>query len=415
MKRVCALLLLLAGASQQSHAEDWPQFLGPERNGLSSETGLIDSFPDGGPQVVWRQPLGVGMSNVAVVKGLVYTMFQDADSQYVVAMKEESGNIVWRSEVGKSYKNAMGNGPRATPTVFADRVFSFTGDGILTCQEASSGRIHWNLNAVRDAGGKPAEYGNASSPLIAGDNVVVQVGGSAGAVAAYDIKTGKRAWAAGRGSAGYSSPVLLPLAGRKQVVAFIGAAVLGIDPADGKVLWTYPYTTAFDCNTSSPVLIDDDVVLISSGENHGSAMLRIASLGGSDGAEVVWSSIGPRSVLRAEWQTPIQYKGHLYGLDNVGSAGTVTNMVCVRVRDGEQVWIERRFGKSNMTFADGKFFASTMKGELVLINASAEGFDEVSRASILEAATRQAPVIANGKLYLRDDNEVVCLNVKASE
>ena len=129
-------------------------------------------------------------------------------------------------------------------------------------------------------------------------------------------------------------------------------------------------------------------------------------------AQAIWESIGRTSVLRAEWQTPVLLDGYLYGMDNVGSAGPVTNLVCVRAEDGEQMWNQRRFGKSNLVAADGKLFISTMKGELVLVKASPKAFTEVSRATILSQQTRQAPVIANGMLYLRDNTEIVCLKIK---
>lgn len=392
-----------------SFAADWPQFLGPSRNGVSAETGLIDSFDSSGPRIVWRTLVGTGMSNVSVAGGTVFTMYQDSQKQYLVALDEKTGNQKWQVAVNDAYRNSMGDGPRATPAVHEDRVYSFSGEGLLSAHDAESGRILWTRNAVLDAGGKPSEYGMASSPLIVGKHVIVQVGGSAGAVAAYNIGSGQLAWAAGRGTAGYSSPVLMKLSGQEQVVAFVGAAAMGIRPADGTVIWTYDYPTDYDCNTASPVQLDDDSVLISSGENHGSTILNINADGD---VKVEWASTGPRSVLRAEWQTAVLHDGKLYGFDNVGSAGPVTNMVCVNVSDGTQSWIQRRFGKANLTFADGRLYISTMKGELVIVSAAPDGFEETARATILESQTRQAPVIANGRLYLRDDNEVVCVNVK---
>ena len=244
-----------------------------------------------------------------------------------------------------------------------------------------------------------------------GKTVIVQVGSRKGAVAAFNREDGGLLWTAGSGTAGYSSPVLMNLAGTQQVVALVGAAALGIDPSTGDVLWNYNYVTEYDCNTASPVRLDDDRVLISAGENHGSTILTVKQTSGRFSARPSWESLGRTSVLRAEWQTPALLDGFLYGMDNIGSAGPITNLVCVRVSDGEQVWSQRRFGKSNLTLADGKLFISTMAGELVLVTAAPDGFAEVSRATILKKATRQAPVIANGQLYLRDDNEVVCLKV----
>ncbi|MFT5466414.1 MAG: outer membrane protein assembly factor BamB [Verrucomicrobiales bacterium] len=392
-------------------ADDWPQFLGPNRNGISLETGLIDSFPESGPEVIWRKSLGVGMSSIAIADGLAYTVFQDSVGQYVVALDEISGEQKWQTKLGSSYSNSMGSGPRATPTIQGDKLYAFTGEGILCALNAKNGDLLWTVNTPDDVSAKPAEYGMASSPLVVGDAVVVQVGARNAAVVAYDRGDGTRLWAAGSGAAGYSSPVLMNLAGKEQIVAFVGAAALGIDPESGAELWKVNYVTDYNCNTACPVQLDDSSLLISAGEKHGSTVLKIKRSGQGFEAETGWSSLGGSSVLRAEWQTPALIGGYLFALDNIGSAGPVTNLVCVRAEDGNQMWAQPKFGKSNLTMADGKLFLSTMRGELVLVKASTEGFEEVSRAKVLQMQTRQAPVIANGKLYLRDDNEVVCLKV----
>ncbi|MEQ9408419.1 MAG: PQQ-binding-like beta-propeller repeat protein [Fuerstiella sp.] len=408
---VWLVLLLLFSTASSASAGDWPQFLGPHRTGISEESGLIDSFPASGPPVVWRTPLGVGMSSISVVGNNVYTMYQDAQHQYVVALDARSGEKLWQTRVAESYRNAMGNGPRATPTVLKDSVFAFTGEGILCALNRKDGELRWSAATHKEPGGRAAEYGMASSPLVVGQTVVVQTASRDGAVAGYDVETGKRRWAAGNGAAGYSSPVLMKLAGRPQIVAFVGAMVLSIDPADGSELWRYDYVTDYDCNTASPLQLDDSSVLVSAGENHGSTILKVTTSGDGLEAKPGWSSLGKDSVLRAEWQTPVLHDGHLFALDNVGSAGPITNLVCVRIADGQQVWRQPRFGKSNLMLADGKLFLTTMKGELVLVKASTNGFEEISRATILQQMTRQAPVIAAGRLYLRDDSEVVCLDV----
>jgi outer membrane protein assembly factor BamB len=203
---------------------------------------------------------------------------------------------------------------------------------------------------------------------------------------------------------------LLDLAGRKQVVVFAGSEALGVDPATGDVLWTYPFETNFECNIITPITIDGRLFL-SAGENHGSVLLSLEPKGKAYEVAEAWSSLGVKSVLRSEWQTPVLHEGYLYGMDNVGGAGPITHLTCIDAATGERAWQQLRFGKGNFILADGKLFISTMKGELVIVEANPKKFVELARATVLES-TRQAPALANGLLYLRDDSEIVCIDVR---
>ncbi|MEZ6133207.1 MAG: PQQ-binding-like beta-propeller repeat protein [Planctomycetaceae bacterium] len=413
MRSRCAVVFVCCfGAWQNLSADDWPQFLGPERNGVSSETGLIEELDSSGGDILWKQPLGVGMSGIAISNGLAVTLYQNDTSQFLTALDADSGAKKWETVVAPAYENAMGNGPRATPTVADGTVYAFTGEGILVTVAMDDGRLLWSVNATKELFCKPSEYGMSSSPLVTDGKVIVQVGSHRGTVAAFDCRTGKQQWTAGDGTAGYSSPMLAELAGTRQIVALAGKEVLGIAPADGSVLWAYPFETEYDCNTATPVRLSDSRILISAGENHGSVILDIAKANDGFSATPTWESLAKDSVLRAEWQTPVVLNGHVYALDNMGSAGPITNLVCLRLSDGEQVWSQPRFGKSNLILADGKLFLSTMRGELVIVRATPEGFQETGR-TIVTGMTRQAPSLANGKLYLRDDEVVVCVQVSA--
>jgi len=194
------------------------------------------------------------------------------------------------------------------------------------------------------------------------------------------------------------------------VVVFTGGSVLSLSPDSGQVLWRHEYETDYDCNIATPIGFGDNV-FVSSGENHGSAMLKLTSAEGKFGLEEVWSSQGPQSVLRCEWQTPILLDGKLYGLDNVGSAGPLTHLTCIDAKTGERVWQQQRFGKSNCIAADGKLLFSTMTGEFVIVRATPKGFEELGRQQV-SGRTRQAPAISNGLVYLRDDKEIICLDLR---
>jgi outer membrane protein assembly factor BamB len=404
------LLLAFATTAAPTSAADWPQFLGPNRNGVSAETGLLEAWPQGGPKEVWRVAGGVGMSGLAIAGPRLCTLVQKDGQQFLIGIDVKTGEQKWQTPLAPEYKNSQGDGPRATPTIHDQTVFAFSGQGVLCAANLSDGNLLWKHNVVTELGGKVADYGMACSPLIAGDLVIVTTGAPQACVIAYRQQSGELAWKAGDDPAGYSSPTLIDVGGKQQIVVFTGASVIGLAPESGKLLWRHPYVTDYDCNTATPISVSGQV-LVSSGENHGSVLLKLKPSGDTFDVEEVWSSQGPRSVLRSEWQTPVLLDGKLYGLDNIGSAGPVTNLTCVNAVSGERIWQQPRFGKSNMIAADGKLLFSTMNGEVVAVRATPKGFEEIGRKQVI-GPTRQAPALAGGLLYLRDDKEIVGLDIR---
>jgi outer membrane protein assembly factor BamB len=402
--------LARAQAPTQLATAEWPQFLGPDRNGISRETGLVDSFPADGPKKVWRVAGGIGMSGLVVSRGRVLTMIQKDGKQWLAAFDAATGASAWQTELAPAYENGQGAGPRATPAVSGDRVFALTGEGILAAVSFADGKIIWSHNLPKELGGAPAEYGMASSPLVVGEQVVVMIGAPKGSVVALDAASGNVAWTAGNEVAGYSSPTLLDVGGKRQIVLYTGTSVIGIQPGTGKLLWRYPYETDFACNIAVPLAIDGKV-FISAGENHGSALLELKPAGDGFEPQVAWESQGPTSKLRNEWQTSIVLDGRIYGFDNVGGAGPITHLTCLDAATGERLWQKLRFGKGNMIEADGKLWIAMITGELVLVRVNPKEYEELGRAQLLES-TRQAPTLAGGLLYLRDGSEIVCVDVR---
>ena len=397
------------GQSQQS-GKDWPQFLGPQRNGISDETGLLNSWPDGGPKELWRVPGGVGMSGIVVSRGRMVTLLQKDGEQRLVSLDALTGATIWELGLAPEYRNGMGNGPRATPTIAGDLILAYTGEGILSAVNFQTGKQIWSHSVVEDLQGRVAEYGMACSPLVSGKLVIVTVGAPNATVAAYETTTGKLAWTAGDDPAGYSSPAVLNLGGKSQLVVYSGASVLGLSPEQGELLWRHPYETSFDCNIATPLAFKDQI-FVSSGENHGSVLLGLQRKENKYTVTEIWKSQGTKSVLRNEWQTSILHEGHLYGFDNVGAAGPVSHLTCINASTGERVWQQLRFGKGNLIAADGKLFMTTVNGELVVARMRSTGYEEVGRGQVL-GSTRQAPTLAKGLLYLRDQEEIVCLDVR---
>ena len=405
---VCALLVAIVPAL--APADEWPGFLGSRRDGISEETGLIDAIPAGGPKPIWRVSGGVGMSAVAVADGLAITTWNDAAKQWLVALDAATGKEAWKTPLGPAYENGQGNGPRATPTIAEERVFAFSGEGILVAVSRTDGKILWQVDAVGEAKAKPSDYGMASSPLVVAEQVIVHVGGADGAIAAFSIADGKPAWKASAGSAGYSSPTLLEIGGTETIVSVTGTEVVGLRPGSGKALWRFPFETDFGCNTATPIVVDGGV-FVSAGENHGSVLIDLQRDGDVYAPQARWESLGPKSLMRNEWQTSIVVGDHLYGFDNVGAAGPVTHLVCLEAKTGREVWRKPRFGKGNMVWADGKLWITTFEGELVLARATPAGYQELGRAELL-GRSRQSLTIAGGRGYVRDDREVLCIGLE---
>jgi outer membrane protein assembly factor BamB len=408
---LAALISSPAVAQDAAAKNEWSQFLGPARNGISRETGLLNEWPQDGPKIIWKVPGGVGMSGLAISRGCVITLVQRQGKQWATSLDAETGQTQWQTPLAPAYKNGMGNGPRATPAIAGDSVFVFTGEGILAALNLADGKPIWSHDVITDSQGTIAEYGMASSPLVVGTNVVVTAGAPGASVVAYDTKTGKLTWKSGDDAAGYSSPALLDLSGRKQLVVYTGEAAIGMAPESGEQLWRYPYETNFNCNIVTPVAFNNQV-FISSGENHGCVMLAFKGSGTDTKVSEAWTSQGSQSVLRNEWQTSILSDGHLYGFDNVGAAGPVTHLTCVNAETGKRVWQKTRFGKGNMIAADGKLLIATMTGELVMVKLTPTAFEEIGRGKLI-GPTRQAPALSNGRVYLRDDEEIICVDLRA--
>lgn len=404
-----ALVFLIQSAQVSAQSSDWPQFLGINRNGISPASNLITQWPSGGPEVLWRAKGGIGMSGIAVSSDRAITMWNSTAGQVVVALDAASGTQIWSTPISRNYENGMGDGPRGTPTISGDHVYAFSGEGILACLRLSDGKVVWSKGIVSSVAAKPAEYGMSCSPLVVGDSVIVTAGGPNSAVVAVDASSGETRWTAVDGTPGYSSPVLLEIAGQAQLVAFTGLGLSGINPDNGKLLWQYPFKTPYDTNTATPIEVNGNV-FISAAENHGCAMLRISKDDGGYTVDEVWESTNVKSVMRNEWQTSALIDGHLYGFDNVGSAGPITHLTCVDAKTGQTVWRKNRFGKGNLVAAGDILWITTMEGELVMVKATTSGFEELGRKQLF-GRTRQALSIAAGKAYIRDDAEVVCISI----
>lgn len=406
-----ALLLTLTGTARAT-AADWPQWRGPHHDDTCTETGLLRDWPAGGPPLAWKaKGLGAGYSGIAVADGRLYTAGDKGDASFVSVLKAADGSPVWSSKLGKA--GAVGNppfeGPRSTPAVDGARVFALSQSGELVCYEAADGKEVWRKDLVRDLDGVCPFWGYSESPLVDGDKLVLTPGGLAGSVVALNKATGEVLWRS-RGMTNaphYSSLAVADLGGVHQYVVLTPANVAGISAANGEVLWSIARKGKVAV-IPSPIY-SDGFVYVSSGYGVGCNLFKVATLAGGFRPEEVYAN----KVLGNKHGGVVKVGNYLFGhADDKG-------WTCQDFKSGEAKWVEReKLGKGSIASADGRLYLRQEegKGTMVLLEPSAEGWKEHGRFEQPERSSKSAwthPVIANGKLYLRDQDLLLCYDVKA--
>jgi outer membrane protein assembly factor BamB len=404
-----ALLLSLTSAVLAAPG-DWPQFRGPNRDGASAETGLLQELPPGGPPLVWKATgLGVGYSTVAVVGKRVYTIGENSESSSVVALNTADGKQVWSAKLGKPGAPGMPafEGPRATPTVEGGLLVAVGQWGDLGCFETAAGKELWRKHYVRDFGGKLPHWGYAESPLIDGDKVVITPGGSEGSVVALNKKTGAVIWRSREftDDPHYSSLIVAVIGGVRQYIQLTAESVAGIAAADGKLLWRAPRKGKVAV-IPTPIY-SDGCVYVTSAYGIGCNLFKVTSAGGKFTAEEVYAN----KVLGNKHGGVIKVGDYVYGhADDKG-------WTCQDFKTGAAKWPSSTPGKGSIVYADGRFYLRAEdKGTVVLIEATPNGYKEHGRFEQPGRSSKKAwpyPVIAAGKLYLRDMDALFCYDVKA--
>lgn len=405
MSSILALFgsILLGSAVYDDSGGEWPQFLGPRRNGISSETGLVKSWTASGPKVLWRTPLGDGYSSVVVSQGRVYTLFSKGDDELVICLDANNGKEIWRLRSDSTFKDTNGNGPRSTPAIYGDVVYALGARGKLLALNAKNGKALWRHDLKKEFNSVgPSDGGYASSPLVEGDMLLIEAGGAGGnAFVAFNKKSGQLIWKAESDSAGFSSPVAYTINGRRQIIFFSGDGAVAVAPENGKTLWRLPWKTSYNVNAALPLFVPPDKVFISSGYETGATLLRLKDENGSMTFEEIWKNKSMQNIF----PTSILQGNYLYGFDR----GTLK---CLEINTAEEKWKQRGFGVGSLIYADGHLIVLSDKGKLVLIEATPNEYKEKASAEILEGRCISAPALANGRLYLRNTKELVCLNLK---
>lgn len=387
LSALCMSVLGIAGL-----AAEWYQWRGPQRNGISSETGILSQFPATGPRRVWSARVGVGYSSVAIRDNRLYTMGNVDGQDVVYCLEANTGRVLWQHR----YPCPPGDysGPRATPTLDGSAVYTLSREGHAFALNADNGRVLWSKDLAREVGAERPRWGFASSPLVEGSLVIYNVGSAGTAV---DKRTGRTVWRSQPSGAGYSSPVAHTLNGQRFIALFTTYGLVAVSPANGRILWQFRWETQYDINAADPVF-QGDTVFISSNYNKGGALLRI----GGGTPTVIWQNRN----MRNHFNTSVLINGFLYGNDE-------NTLKCIDWRTGAERWRMRGMDKGGLIAADGKLICLTGRGALMLVQATPEKYTELASAQVLRGTTWTPPVLTNGLLYCRSqEGELICLDLR---
>ena len=408
-----------------SFADDWPQWRGPQQDGISRETGLLAPWPEKGPPELWRVPLGNGFSAVSVVGSRAFTLFGSNDGEFAAAFNVADGKPIWKTRLGDLLKNASyGDGPRATPAVDSGRVYvvsgydpvanasakvvavdsgrvyALSGQGALRCLDVGDGHVVWGCDLLAQFGGKPPEYGFSASPVVMGNMLVVVAGARNGkTLVAFDKAGGKVLWTALDDRIGYSTPREVTIDGVSQIIVLTGEAVVSVSPKDGKEYWRQAWKTELDANVASPV-ISGNRLFISTGYSTGYALFELSVKGGKPAANELWAN----KKMKNYFSTSVLVDGYLYGFDN-------NKLTCLDFHTGKTKWQTGGFNRGSLIAADGKLIIFSDQGQLALAEISPDSYKEFSKFQFCDERTWTVPTLSGGRFFLRNEKELACLKV----
>jgi outer membrane protein assembly factor BamB len=411
------LLPLAALGLAPDNNTDWPQWRGPNRDGIVRASRLPAKWPEALPAPKWQANVGIGYSGPVVSKGRVFIQGREGGNETCVALDAETGKEVWKVTYPSAFEPpdpTAGKGPNATPTVDRDRVYMLGLGGMLHCLEAATGKVLWKHdldkeywgvekdNAFGEAWRPPC--GTAASPLVMGNQVIVAVGGKkAGAFTGFDRETGKLLWKALDDRSSYASPILVDLAGQKQIVGFTGKRMVGLSAADRKLLWEVPFTAMYEQTIITPVVWKDRVII--GGEAKPTFAVQLSSSGGTLKSEEVWKN----AELSAYLVTPVVVKDHLYGFDQRSR-----RITCVELASGKTAWTSPRIGRMFVSLlAHGdQVLALTDQGELHVISSDPSAFKSLHTWKVAESGTIWSQLAVVGdRLFIKDKEHLSCYSI----
>lgn len=401
--RVLLLLVALFSVAAQTMAQsaaNWPQWRGPNRDGISKETGLLKQWPAEGPPLVWKATgAGRGYSSFSMSNGKLYTMGLRGDREFIVAFDLATGKEAWATAHGTAFRNDRGDGPRGTPTVDGDRIYALGGSGDLSALEARTGKVIWSKNVLKEFGGSNITWGISESPLVMGNKLLVNAGGPGASIVALNKRDGSLIWKSQSDEAGYSSAIPMELNGVTQVVFFTGERAVGLDSRDGRLLWEYAKPSNRTANVATPIARANRV-FISSDYGTGGGVIEIKA--DNQAQEIYFTK-----EMRNHHSSSVLIGDHLYGF----SSAILTAM---KFDTGEIAWRDRSVGKGSLVYADGHLYCFSENGVVGLVEATPAGYKEKGRFRIQQDSlpTWTHPVVAGGRLYLRDQDTIYAFDVR---
>jgi len=412
MKLLLALGFVLAPAA--GHAADWPQFLGPTRNGVYAGADLADVWPKEGPPVVWQEQVGQGFSGPVVAAGKLILFHRLEDKETIECLDAKTGKRRWSFSYPTAYRDDFGfdEGPRATPAIAGGQVFTYGAEGILTCLDFEKGTKLWSVNTRNEFHAGKGFFGIACSPLVEGTAILLMVGGREGAgIVAFNKTNGSVLWKATSDEASYSSPVAATIHGSRYALFLTRTHLCAIEPGNGKVSFQFPFTPPMRNSVSAATpLVFEDLVFLSASYGTGAALLKL----GTNAPQKLWSD---DETLSNHYATSVCRDGFLYGIHGRTDPGMEppASLRCVELQTGKLRWQQEGFGAAIVTLAGEDLLILTEKGELLRVAASPAGFKTKSRAQVLPSQTRAHPAIADGYFYARSKDKLVCLDLRGGQ